>query len=387
MLRSLCSGAACFAAMVMMMNSTTPAAEVPTSFDVYVGTYTGKQSKGIYRLRLNGQTGELSAPELAGETKNPSFLAIDPNHRYLFAIGEVNEVNGVKQGGVSAFEIDAASGRLTLLNQKPSGGQGPCFVAVDRACKNVVVANYGSGAVESLPVGPDGRLGEPASVIQHTGKSVDASRQAGPHAHSINFDPANRFAFAADLGLDKILIYRFDAATGKLTPNDPPFTSVAPGSGPRHFAFHPDGKHAFVICEMGMTLSAFRYDAEKGTLTEIQTVRTLPEGEKGIGASTAEVQVHPSGKFVYGSNRGHNTIAAFSWDANAEKLTPIGHTPTQGKTPRNFGIDPTGTFLLAANQDSNSIVVFRINAATGGLTPVGGPVEVPSPVCVKFIAR
>lgn len=373
--------------LVITMTSSASAAEAPKAYDVYVGTYTGKTSKGIYRMRLDARTGALSAPELAGETKNPSFLAIDTENRYLFAVGEVNEVNGIKQGGVTAFAIDRASGKLTLLNQKPSGGQGPCFVAVDQACRYVLVANYGSGAVETLPVSADGHLGDAVSVIQHVGKSVDPARQAGPHAHSINLDPANRFAFACDLGLDKILIYRFDAVAGTLVANDPPAATVAPGAGPRHFAFHPDGKHAFVINEMGMTITSFRYNAEKGALTEIQTIPTLPSGASAAGASTAEVQVHPSGKFVYGSNRGHNSIAGYSFDAATEKLTLIGHTPSGGKTPRNFRMDPTGTFLLAAHQDSNSIVVFRIDPTTGVLTQVGEPVAAPSPVCLKFIAR
>jgi 6-phosphogluconolactonase len=247
------------------------------------------------------------------------------------------------------------------------------------------VANYGGGSVACLPVDAAGRLEPASSFLQHEGSGADPKRQAGPHAHSINLDAANRFAIAADLGLDKLFIDRFDAAKGTLTPNDPPFARVAPGSGPRHFAFHPDGRHGYVINEMACTVTAFDYDPERGALSEIQTISTLPEGTRGSNLSTAEVQVHPSGRFLYGSNRGHNTIAIFAIDAATGRLRPVGHQPTQGKTPRNFGIDPTGRYLLAANQDSGTVVVFRINPQTGQLEPTGQVAEVPKPVCVKFV--
>ncbi|MEA2632123.1 MAG: 6-phosphogluconolactonase, partial [Chloroflexota bacterium] len=273
----------------------------------------------------------------------------------------------------------------SLLNQQASRGQGPCYLTVDRAGKNVLVANYGSGSVACLPVDAAGRLEPASSFLQHEGSGADRKRQAGPHAHSINLDAANRFAIAADLGLDKLFIYRFDAGKGTLTPNDPPFARVAPGSGPRHFAFHPDGRHGYVINEMACTVTAFDYDPERGALSEIQTISTLPEGTRGSNLSTAEVQVHPSGRFLYGSNRGHNTIAIFAIDAATGRLRPVGHQPTQGKTPRNFGIDPTGRYLLAANQDSGTVVAFRINPQTGQLEPTGQVAEVPKPVCVKFV--
>jgi 6-phosphogluconolactonase len=253
-----------------------------------------------------------------------------------------------------------------------------------RPAKNLLVANYDGGSVAVLPIQTDGKLSPLSSFIQHHGTSVDKSRQEGPHAHSINLDAANHFAAVADLGLDKVLIYRFDAEDGKLAPNSPPSVSVKPGSGPRHFAFHPTGRYAYVINEMKSTVTAFSYDAKSGTLKELQTISTIPEQFKDE-TSTAEVQVHPSGKFLYGSNRGHDSIAVFKIDESTGMLTAVDRTPTQGKTPRNFGIDPSGNFLLAANQDSDTVVVFRIDTQTGKLTPTGQKLEAPRPVCVKFV--
>jgi 6-phosphogluconolactonase len=256
----------------------------------------------------------------------------------------------------------------------------------DASGKNVLVANYGGGSVACLPIGDDGRLKEHSSFIQQKGGSVDKSRQEAPHAHSVNLDKQNRFALVADLGLDEVLVYRFDAEKGKLTPNDPPAAKVKAGSGPRHFDFHPSGKHAYVINEMALTVTAFDYDADRGTLKEIQTVSTIPDGDRSRkGLSTAEIRVHPSGKFLYGSNRGHDTIAVFSVDESTGKLERIENEPTQGKTPRNFFIDPTGKYLLAENQDSHTIVVFRIDAKNGKLEPTGDKLEIPSPVCIRMI--
>lgn len=347
---------------------------------IYVGTYTHRGSKGIYAFELDLTTGATTEPTLVAETVNPSFLALHPSHRFLYAVNEVGEFQGERTGSVSAFAVDPSTGKLTLLNQQPSKGTAPCHLTVDKQGKCVLVANYGSGSVAVLPILPDGRLGEPTAVIQHEGKSVNPQRQEGPHAHSVNLDAANRFAFVADLGLDKVLIYRFDGNKGTLTPNDPPFAAVASGAGPRHFAFHPNGRFAYVINELNSTITAFRYDAQKGTLSELQTVSTLPDNFKGDNW-TAEVQVHPSGKFLYGSNRGHNSIAIFAIDAQGH-LQPIGHEPTQGKMPRHFAIDPTGTFLLAANQDTDNLVVFRIDPKTGKLQPTGQQVSIPTPVCV-----
>ena len=351
---------------------------------VYVGTYTGARSKGIYLLELDLATGTLSAPVLAAETANPSFLAIHPDQHFLYAVGELDNFKGKKGGAVTAFAIDPKSGKLTQLNQQSSKGGGPCHLVVDARGKNVLVANYGGGSVAVLPIDADGKLREASCFVQHKGSSVDKGRQQTPHAHSINLDADNHFAVVADLGLDKVLVYKFDADKGTLTPNEPPSVSVTPGSGPRHFAFHPDGHHAYVINEMKSTVTTFDYDATKGVLKLVQTVSTLPQGFKGDN-STAEVQVYPTGKFVYGSNRGHNSIAAFAVDGSTGQLTPAGHTPSGGKIPRNFGIDPTGTWLLAANQDSGSVIVFHIDKQTGKLQKTIHKANVGMPVCVKMI--
>lgn len=363
------------------------AAEADAQLLTYIGTYTGSKSKGIYVSRLDLATGRLSAPELAAEAASPSFLAVHPDRRFLYAVGEVGNFSGKPGGVVSAFAIDAPSGRLRLLNQASSGGAGPCHLVVDATGQNVLVANYGGGSVAVLPIKADGRLHEPSCVIQHTGSSVNPQRQQAPHAHSINLDPANRFAFVADLGLDKVLIYRFDGARGTLTANDPPFAQVAPGSGPRHFAFHPTGRFAYVINELLCTVTAFTWEAARGELRELQTISTLPGGETvQPGHSTAEVVAHPSGRFLYGSNRGHNTIVVFAIDPTTGRLTHVEHQSTQGRTPRNFALDPTGRWLLAENQDSDTIVVFGVDAETGRLRPTGQVLEVPTPVCVRFVA-
>lgn len=350
---------------------------------VYFGTYTGGDSKGIYVAELDRKTGELSAPRLAAEAVNPSFLAIHPTQKFLYAVGEVSDFNGKKSGGVSAFAIDPQSGALRLINQHPSGGAGPCHLTVDATGRDVLVANYGGGSVACLPIQSDGSLKPPSSFIQHAGSSVNPQRQAGPHAHSINLDANNRFAIAADLGLDKLLVYRFDAERGTLEPNDPPAVALPAGGGPRHFAFHPTGKFAYACNEMLSTVSALAYDPEKGVLTELQTISTLPEGGHA-GNSTAEVRVHPSGEFVYVSNRGHNSIAMFAVDRQTGKLTPLGQESTRGQVPRNFNIDPSGRYLLAANQDSANVVVFAIDPARGTLRPTGSEIQVSRPVCVRF---
>lgn len=361
------------------------AAAPPARLRVYIGTNTGGKSKGIYRSELDLATGKLAPATLAGEVVSPSFLAIHPGQKFLYAVTVIDDVQGKKTGAVGAFAIDSATGDLTLLNQQASGGGGPCHVVVDKAGRNVLVANYGGGSVASLPIQEDGSLAPAKSVIQHQGTSVDKQRQGAPHAHSINLDAANRFAFAADLGLDKVLVYKFDPTAGTIVAHDPPAASVDPGSGPRHFAFHPNGKFAYVINEISLTVTAFAYDADKGALRPVQTITTLPEGADRKGASTAEVQVHPSGKFLYGSNRGHNTIAVFSIDPATGKLTVVGHQGQDVKVPRNFGVDPTGQFAVVANQDGDSLVVFRIDTATGQLQPTGHKIEVPKPVCVKFL--
>ena len=351
---------------------------------VYIGTYTGAKSKGIYVSRFDSATGRLTAPELAVATPSPSFLALHPNGRFLYAVSETSNLAGKRVGAVSAFSVDAKTGQLTLLNRQSSGGAGPCHLAVDRKGKCLLVANYGSGSIAALPIQADGALAEPGTIIQHQGSSVNPERQAGPHAHFITPDPGNRFALTCDLGLDQVLVYRLDPAKAALVANDPPFASVKPGSGPRHLAFHPSGRFAFLINEMSSTLTVFAYDAKRGALKELQTVSTLPEDFTG-SRSGAEVQVHPSGKFVYASNRGHDSIAVFSFDPKTGKLTPVEHQPTQGKTPRHFALDPTGQWLLAENQDSDTIVIFRVDAKTGRLSPTGQTVSVGAPVCAVFL--
>lgn len=349
---------------------------------VYIGTYSDDKNEGIHLLELDTASGKLTKIGGTSGVKNPSFLALHPNGHFFYAVCEVDDFENGK-GAVAAFAI-GPHGALTALNRQSSGGGGPCHLVVDRDGKNVLAANYGGGSVCVLPIESDGKLRKASSFIQHRGKSVDSSRQEAPHAHSVNLDRDNHFAFVADLGLDQVLVYRFDPAKGTLTANDPPAARVAPGAGPRHFAFHPNGKNAYVINEMACTITAFRYNPHHGTLEELQTITTLPH-EKRDGYSTAEVQVHPSGKFVYGSNRGHDSIAIFTVDPSSGKLTAAGHQSTEGKTPRNFGIDPAGKFLLAANQDSDNIVVFSIDPATGQLKLTDHEIKIPKPVCVKFV--
>ncbi len=356
-------------------------------FRVYVGTYTGGGgSRGIYLLDLDLHTGKLSEPQLACEATDPSFLAIHPGGKLLYAVSERNEVDGQPGGAVVAFAIDEATGNLRMINQQSSRGAGPCHLIVDRAGKNVLVANYGGGSIASLPIDAEGRLGASSTFIQHEGKGSDPSRQDGPHAHSINLDRAGRFAVVADLGLDRVFVYGFDSGKGTLEANDPPFAEVAPKSGPRHFAFAPDGRFGYVISELANTVTAFEYDAAGGSLKPIQTISTLPASFQGK-SYTAEVQVHPSGRFVYGSNRGHDSIVVFAVDPGTGKLSSVGFVPTQGRNPRNFAIDPTGAYLLAENGDSGTIVVFRIDVESGALRATGQSVRVPKPVCIKMIPK
>ena len=375
----------------------------------FVGTYTeGTKSKGIYAYRYDADSGQITPVGLAAETTNPSWLTLHPSGRFLYAVNEVQNYKGPNSGGLSAFSIDRdkdghATGKLTLLNEVATRGADPCYVTVDQTGKYALVANYTGGSVAVFPIRDNGSLGEASAFVQHTGHGADPKRQEGPHAHSINLSPDNRFAFVDDLGLDELLVYKFDSATGSLTPNDPPFAKLDPGSGPRHFALSPDGKFAYVISEMKGTVTVFANDAASGTLHSVQTISTLlkyknprPEDFKGT-IEDAEVEVHPSGKFLYASNRGSsdrgdsNTIAIFTVDPEKGTLTLREITPTFGKTPRSFEIDPTGTRLFVANQQSNNIAVFGIDqrpnsylTKAGHLT--GGPaLDVPSPVCVKFL--
>jgi 6-phosphogluconolactonase len=354
----------------------------PGKFWVFVGTYTDGKSKGIYRMVLDTAAGKLSEPAVAAELDNPSFLAVHPTRKYLYAVNESS--SAAKTGAVTSFALDSRSGELTKLNQQSTVGDGPCHLVVDATGKNVLVANYGGGSVAVLPIGPDGKLAPASSFIQHQGEVFDKKRQGSPHAHSINLDKGNRFAVVADLGLDRVFVYQFDPIHGKLTPNDPPATKVKDRSGPRHFAFHPDGKHAYVINEIDCTVTAFDYDAYRGKLTAVQTVPTMPVAVERRH-STAEVVVHPSGKFLYGSNRGHDSLAVYSIEPGTGRLKLVEYHPTGGKTPRNFAVDPTGSYVLAENMGSGTIVVFRVDPETGALQPTGQTIEVPSPCCVKFV--
>jgi 6-phosphogluconolactonase len=353
----------------------------PNELLVYIGTYTRGKSEGIYVYRMNLATGALTQTSVAPLKSNPSFLAIDPKRRFLYAVNEVNEFLGKKGGGVTAFAIDQKSGALKQLNQQNSPGS-PCHVSVHQSGKWVLIANYGGGNVVSYPVKADGSLGEASDVAQHTGKGADPRRQSEPHAHCILLDAAGRYAFAPDLGLDKVMIYKLDTTNGKLIANG--FAQTKPASGPRHFDFHPNGKFAYVINELNSTVTAFTYDKAKGALTELQTLSALPDGFSGT-SYCADIHVHPSGKFLYGSNRGHDSIVMYAIDGATGKLTLSGHEPVQGKWPRNFGIDPTGQFMLVANQNSDNVAVFRLDAQSGKLKFTGQQLELGAPVCVKFI--
>jgi 6-phosphogluconolactonase len=346
------------------------------AYRIYVGT-----GKDIYQLELNLKDGAMSKPTRAAEIANPSFVAIHPNQQFLYSVSETDK------GTIVAFSIDAKTGKLARLNSQSAGGSAPCHLVVDRDGKAVLAANYGSGTCTSIPILADGSLGKPVSVHQHLGKSINPGNQEGPHAHAINLDKANKFAFCNDLGIDKIMIYRFNAASAKLTPHDPPAFDTPPGSGPRHFAFHPNGKWAYINGEINMTLIACEYDADKGVLAKKQVISTLPKDEKRKKGSTAEVVVHPSGKFVYVSNRDpYNSIAIFSIDQKSGELTAVEHESNGIARPRNFAIEPTGKFMLVANQSANTVISFSINESTGKLSPSGSRVDVPDgPCCIRFV--
>lgn len=349
-------------------------------FLLYVGTYTKGKSEGIYIYRMNATSGELKPVATVKGISNPSFLAIDPRRRFLYAVNESGEFNGKKGGGVTAFAIDQRTGDLKKLNEQQSPGV-PCHVSVHPSGRFVLAANYGGGNVVMYPVNPDGSLAEQSHVAQHSGKGGDPKRQDGPHAHAIMIDAAGRFAFAPDLGIDKVMSYKIDAVNKKLLPNGSAPTK--PAAGPRHFDFHPNGRFAYVINELDSTITVFAYNKTKGELTELQSISTLPADFSGTNYC-ADIHVHPSGKFLYGSNRGHDSIAAFQIMSDG-KLYFLKDEPTGGKWPRNFGIDPTGAFLLAANQNSDNVVTFRIDPQTGWLKATGQMTEVPTPVCLKFI--
>jgi 6-phosphogluconolactonase len=375
-----------------LLLSTIFSAAAPTDrpgrYLFYVGTYTeeGSKSKGIYAYRYDATTSEITPLGLAAETTNPSWVTLHPNGRFLYAVNDVGNYTGPNSGGVSAFSVDHATGKLTFLNEVASRGADPCYIIVDKAGKYVLVANYTGGSVAVFPVLADGKLGEASAFVQHTGHGTNPERQEGPHPHSIDLSPNNHFAMVDDLGLDELLVYKFDSGKGSLTPNDPPFAKLDAGAGPRHFVLRPDGKFAYVVAEMGHTVTVFSNDPASGKLEPLQTVTTLPKDFTGHN-DDAEIQVHPSGRFLYASNRGDDSIAIYAIDKDKGTLTQVGVVHTGGKEPRSFEIDPTGNLLFAANQKSDNIVVFRIDPNTGQLRPTGKVLEVGSPVCVKFVAE
>jgi 6-phosphogluconolactonase len=343
--------------------------------------YIGNNSTdGIALFKLDADTGTLTAAGIAAPANKPGFLAISPNQKFLYAGIALD-----KAGGVEAFSIDAATGKLTSINQQPSEGDEAAFVTVDPSGKNVLAANYGTATVSVLPIDTTGKLSPASCVIKQTGSSIDPQRQTHAYAHSVNCDPTGKFAIACDLGADKLFVYKFDADAGKLSPNDPPSVSVPPGSGPRHLVFSPDRKFVYELNEMGGTVIAYAFDSEKGALTQIQLLSTLKDDVQGN--TSAEVQIDPAGRFLYASNRlTTNYVTIFSIDKPTGMLTLVGYQDSLGKTPRNFRIDPTGKFMLLANQNSNTLVLFAIDQQTGKLTPVGHPIPtIRGPICVKFV--
>jgi 6-phosphogluconolactonase len=362
---------------------------------VFVGTYTlpilfgtgsvlmGK-GEGIYVYQMDQVSGALEFSSKITCVANPSFLAFDPKQRFLYAVNELKIFEDKPTGTISAFSVDSETGKLKFLNTKPTQGTDPCHVTVDKNGRYALVANFMSGSVCVLPILKDGSLGDATDFVQHHGSSVNPERQAGPHAHAAILDEENRYVLVPDLGMDRIMIYKYDPHHGKLEPNDEPWIQVKAGSGPRHLAFIPNGRHAYLTNELDSTLVAFAYDKKNGKLKEIQTVPALPKDFSGE-STCADIHVSPSGTFVYASNRGHNSIVVYKINQRTGELTYVGHESTQGNTPRNFAIDPTGRFLLAANQNTDTIVTFRIHDETGRLSPTGHVTKVPTPVCIKTV--
>jgi 6-phosphogluconolactonase len=346
---------------------------------VYFGTHRAGPGIGFSLAHFDTDTGALTKPEFIMEAVEPAFFVVHPDGKHLYACNSSRMT-----GAVSAYEIAPKTGRLTLLNQKSSAGADPSYITLDKTGRYALVANYQGGNVAVLAINPDFTLGEKTGFDQHTGRSVNPERQSRPFAHSIIVSPDNRFALVADLGLDKVFVYRFNEKDGSLTPNDPPFATVKPGAGPRHVKFHPNGKWVYVINEMGCTVTGFKWNAAKGSLAEFQTISTLPEDFKGNN-TCAEVVIHPNGKFLYGSNRGHDSLAVFAINQKSGKLTLVERVPSQGKWPRNFEFDPTGKWILCSNHNSDNAVVFRVDETTGKLTPAGQPVPVPFPFCERFL--
>ena len=364
--------------------ATWPSPAPAESVRVYVGTYTRGMSEGIYVCELDLETGRLTAPRLAAEARNPSFLAVHPNGRYLAAVNELPG-GGRGRGGISSFRIDAASGKLEPIGAVSSRGAGPCHLVIDASGKMILAANYGGGSTVAVPIDPEtGRVSEASAFVQHTGRSVHP-RQKGPHAHGIALAPDNSAALVADLGLDQLLIYDIDPSRGSLKPHDPPMAELPPASGPRHVVVHPNGKWVYTVNELASTVTRFDYDAKRKTLSRAETVTTLPGDYYGSN-TTAEIATTPDGRYLYASNRGHDSLACFAIDKKNGRLKSIGHVSTRGKTPRNFAIEPSGRYLLAANQATNNVVVFAIGA-DGRLKETGSQIEVGAPVCIVFATK
>ncbi len=353
---------------------------------MYVGTYTGPKSDGIYAYKFDDSTGETQPLGLAARTVNPTFLAIHPNGKFLYAANETDRWKDQKGGYVTSFSIDKASGKLTELNEQSTVGGGPCHLITDSSGKQLLVANYGGGSVASLPLNTDGSIGRHSFFSQHTGSSVNKGRQSEPHAHSVNLSPDSRYAFVADLGTDSIHVYGFSGTKGMTAAIKDLETRIAPGSGPRHFTFSPDGRNAYVINELLSTVTAFSYDAKTGRLKEVNTASTLASQADAKDNSTAEIRIHPNGRFVYGSNRGHDSIAIFSRDTKTGALKLVEVTKTGGKIPRNFNFDPSGKYIFVGGQNSDDIAQFRVDPATGQLTPTGLKLKVGAPVCFRFVS-
>ncbi|MBK9167142.1 MAG: lactonase family protein [Bryobacterales bacterium] len=380
---------ACASLALLGMSLTSCQKQTPKAADdliVYFGTSTGDDEKGIYAYRFNPESGELTSAGLAVAAPNPGFLAVHPSRRFLYAVSRMQGPDGKPAGAVSAFSIDHDTAKLTLLNTVSSGGAGPCHLSVDQTGRTLVVANYGGGSVASYRILADGQLEGPAAVFENSGTGPNPKRQTKPFLHSANYSPGNGFIIGADLGTDQLLVFRHDPAKASLEPNDPPYARVPPGGGPRHFAFHPNGRVGYAINEIGNTVTVLSWDESTGRFTEKQTISTLPEGFAET-SHTAEIVVHPSGRFVYGSNRGHDSIAVFSVNQEDGTLAPVEYKPSGGQWPRNFNLDPSGRYLFSANANSGNVVIFRVDQETGRLTETGKVLEIPSAICIRFVNR
>jgi 6-phosphogluconolactonase len=350
---------------------------------VFISAFAAGDEGAIHAYQLDAQTGQLKPIHRTAGVEHPFFMAVSRDHKFLYSIHAPGQFGGKTPEQIAAYEIVGRTGQLKLLNRQSAGGSAACYLDVDATGKTVVVANYSTGSVASLPVREDGSLGEAASFIQHKGSSIDSSRQEGPHAHSIVVSPDNRFAYAADLGLDQVLGYRLEPTTAMLSPSRQPFVRTPPGAGPRHLTFHPNGRHVYVINELANSVTAFDYDSNSGVLLEQQTISTLPKEFDGK-SYCADLKITPNGRFLYGTNRGHDSIAAYRIDEEG-RLTLLGIEPSRGKGPQNLAITPGGELLLCANMPGNNVAVFRIDGETGALTPVDQPVSMPSPSCIMML--